>query len=97
MSTEYTKIKTEGVLLNRFWGGVDRGVCLQITKPNTWKDEYNQYTLEQAKELQKDLVLVVGHNTHYKIANNFYIPSLQCIHLRQDLNLFINDSIHKEA
>ena len=98
MSTEYENILTEGVLLTRFYGGVDRGVCLQITKSNDWRSDCKQVTLQGAKDLQNKLEnakINRDKDIHFKLAGGFYINVEQCINLSSDINFFINDSIHK--
>ncbi len=97
MSTEYENIKTSGILLNRFYGGESRGVCLQISKSNSWKGEYKHFTLQGAKQLQDKLTVLQVNNKEdvfFKIAEGFYLNITQCIDLSNDINLFINDEIH---
>jgi len=98
MSTEYENVLTEGVLLTRFYGGVDRGVCLQITKVNSYKAGYKQLTLKDAVELQNKLenaAVNLDKEIHFKITEEFYITVDQCITLINDVALFTKDSIHK--
>ncbi len=98
MSTEYENIKTEGVLLTRFYGGVDRGVCLQVTKKNSYQADCKQVTLKGASDLVNKLEKAAvnqDEEIYFEIANGFYITVDQCITLIEDVDLFINDSIHK--
>ncbi len=97
MSTVYGNIKTEGVLLNCFYGGVARGVCLQITKENSYPASYKQVTLKGASALVNKLenaIISQDEEIHFKITNDFYITITQCITLIEDIGLFIKDSIH---
>lgn len=93
MSTEYENIKTNGVLLTRFYGGASRGVCLQITKENSFREGYLQATLKDAKKLQNKLNKSIT-GFCFEVAEGFYIDHKQCKALVKDLNLFINDPIH---
>lgn len=95
MSTDYTKLKTKDVGLTRFYGGVDRGVCLSVVKSGSWKGEYEQFTLQEAKKLKRELLKVKGVNVYYKIVDDFYLSAKQCKTLTKDLDQFINDPIHK--
>lgn len=58
MSTEL-KSNLKDVSLTRFWGGEDRGTCIQVTTTYTSrKDDFFKHislTREQALELAKDL------------------------------------------
>ena len=46
--------RTEDVMLTRFWGGQDRGVCVQVT-PTKFK--HVSLTRKQAAKLAQDLML----------------------------------------
>jgi hypothetical protein len=42
----------------RFFGGINRGTCLQVTQPNdTWKCDAIQLTKDQARLLAVELIL----------------------------------------
>ena len=47
------KSTTERVQLTRFWGGQDRGTCVQVT---TGWQEHVQLTREEARTLAEDLM-----------------------------------------
>ena len=58
MST-HLKSKAENVTLNRFFGGKDRGPCVQVTVKNPGSGrapDFVQLTREQAFDLAKDLL-----------------------------------------
>ena len=47
------KSTDKNVMLTRFWGGVDRGTCVQIT--TDWQ-EHISLTREQARAVAQDLL-----------------------------------------
>ena len=96
MSTEYKNIKTNTALLTRFYGGEARGVCLQISKVNSYSSGYLQLTHKEAIKLQSKLKKSVK-GFCFEVAQGFYIDHKQCKTLVKDLNLFINDEIHKQG
>jgi len=56
MSTELRSF-TSGIALTRFFGGKDRGTCIQVTHAKGDKFGHNiQLTREQAHELAHDLM-----------------------------------------
>jgi hypothetical protein len=63
MSTEL-KTTTDAFTLTRFYGGEQRGVCVQVTQPNPNYDSdaggpmfnYVQLTRDEARQLAKDLM-----------------------------------------
>lgn len=99
MSTEYTNIKSHKTLLmTRFAGGVNRGVCLQVTELNGLQSAYIQLTYKDAINLKKQLSKFIAlkvKNVAYVLADNFYLTLKQAKQLHIDLDLFINDKIHK--
>ena len=96
MATTYSKTKTFGVTLTRFCGR--DGVCLQLTKQNCYEGGVKQLTLKEAKTFKKSLIKfsqVKLPHVYYCIDENFYIDCKQAKNLATDLDLFINDTIHK--
>ena len=53
MTTDFKSRNGEKVQLTRFWGGEQRGTCVQV---NTHWNEHVQLTREQAKQLAQDLL-----------------------------------------
>ena len=99
MSTEYTNIKSHKTLLmTRFAGGIDRGVCLQVTELNGLQSAYIQLTHKDAIKLKKQLnkfIELKAKNIAYVLCDGFYLTLIQAKQLYVDLDLFINDKIHK--
>ena len=66
MSTEL-KSNTEGFALTRFFGGTERGVCIQVTDTNAGVVNANgshiQLTKEQASGLIDDLLDFVNNKS----------------------------------
>jgi len=58
MATEL-KSTTEDVSLTRFWGGADRGTCVQVTTTYTARDDFFKHirlTREEAATVAADLM-----------------------------------------
>jgi len=60
------KSNTEDVMLTRFYGGEDRGTCVQVTTTYTAdpKDFFKHISLtrEQARTVAEDLMAFATHN-----------------------------------
>ena len=56
MSTDLINVPTTDIMQTRFFGGKDRGTCIQLTPP--WRDQgHIQLTREQAAILAAELML----------------------------------------
>jgi hypothetical protein len=60
------KSNTEDVMLTRFWGGEQRGTCVQVTTTYTAdpKDFFKHISLtrEEARTVAEDLMAFATHN-----------------------------------
>ena len=101
MSIEYTNVNSHKTLqMTRFWGGSERGVCLQVTELNgIWLySPYIQLTHKDAINLKKQLKKFIdlkAKNLVYVLCDGFYLKLTQTKQLYIDLDLFISDKIHK--
>ena len=62
MSTDLRDVPGTRIKQTRFWGGDERGVCLQVTKSRHYPDngnwfDYIQLTRSQAAMLAEELLL----------------------------------------
>jgi len=60
------KSNTQDVMLTRFWGGEDRGTCVQVTTTYTANPadffKHISVTREEARTLAEDLMAFATHN-----------------------------------
>ena len=49
-----------GAALTQYWGGLERGICLQLTGPSETGRQYIQLDLGQVRALARDLELWVS-------------------------------------
>tara|TARA_B110000285_G_C15030171_1_gene566300 strand:- start:710 stop:967 length:258 start_codon:yes stop_codon:yes gene_type:complete len=61
MSTDLRNVPTTDIMQTRFFGGQDRGTCIQLTPP--WRDKgHIQLTREEAAILAAELLLFAEGN-----------------------------------
>ena len=61
MSTELRTVPTTDIMQTRFFGGKERGTCIQLTPP--WRDQgHIQLTREQAAVVAAELMLFAEGN-----------------------------------
>ncbi len=100
MSTRYEYVKNDAVHLTRFWGGSFKGVCLQLTKPNSFTADPKQLTLSECVSLKEHLQTVYDtlpdyEGITYNLQHEVQVNKEQLAAIIQDLDLFILDDIHK--
>ncbi|MDA8897512.1 hypothetical protein N9I83_00600 [bacterium] len=61
MSTELRNIPKTDIMQTRFFGGQDRGTCIQLTPPWSTKGHI-QLTREQASQVAQELLLFANGN-----------------------------------
>lgn len=95
MSTEYNKIKSKGLMFTRFYGGVNRGVCLQIAVKNSYPSQYAQLTFKEAKNLKKELKDFLKSEEMFYSWLGMLLTKKGVKNFKKDLNSFLKDSIHR--
>lgn len=101
MSTQYENAKNDAVHLTRFWGGSFKGICLQLTKHNSFTADPKQLALPECIGLKEHLQTVYNtlpdyDGVLYHLQHEVQVNKGQLKDIIQDLDLFILDDIHKD-
>lgn len=101
MGTRYENTKNTEVHLTRFWGGTNKGVCLQLTKPNSFRAEPTQHTLPECIKFKAFLKCVYAELSTFKgitynLQNEVNVNKEQLLNVINDLDLFIYDTVHEK-